>query len=88
MSATPPDTGEIDLEELAEWLVERRWFGSKTRELTRVGVIDMPLLDPGPPPAYKVRDLLDDQVYDWSIGRNYVRLAPGNRMAHVMRVER
>ncbi len=26
--------------------------------------------------------------YDWSIGRNYVRLAPGNRMAHVMRVER
>ncbi len=49
MSATPPDSGEIDLEELAEWLVERRWFGSKSRELTQVGVVDMPLLDPGPP---------------------------------------
>jgi maltokinase len=49
MSATPPDIAEIDLEELAEWLVERRWFGSKTRELTQVGVVDMPLLDPGPP---------------------------------------
>jgi maltokinase len=50
MSATPPETDGLDLEELAEWLVERRWFGSKTRELTQVGVIDMPLLDPGPPP--------------------------------------
>jgi maltokinase len=43
------DLGGIDLEALAEWLVERRWFGSKTRELTQVGVIDMPLLDPEPP---------------------------------------
>src|ERR1700761_9238386 len=48
MSATP-DIEAIDLEALAEWLVERRWFGSKTRELTQVGVVDMPLLDPGPP---------------------------------------
>ncbi|HVW45420.1 MAG TPA: phosphotransferase [Solirubrobacterales bacterium] len=48
MSATP-DTDAIDLEEMAEWLAGRRWFGSKTRELTQVGVIDMPLLDPGPP---------------------------------------
>ena len=39
-------------------------------------------------PAFKVRDLIDDQLYDWSIGRNYLRLAPGQRMAHVMRVER
>src|SRR6201989_1581348 len=49
MSVTPPDSGEIDLEELAEWLVERPRFGSKSRELTQVGVVDMPLLDPGPP---------------------------------------
>ena len=41
---------ELDLEELAEWLVERRWFGARTRELTQVGVIDMPLLDPAEPP--------------------------------------
>jgi maltokinase len=43
------DFGALDLEALAEWLVERRWFGSKSRELTQVGVIDMPLLDPEPP---------------------------------------
>ncbi len=42
----------------------------------------------GTAPSFKVRDLLDDQVYDWSIGRNYVRLAPGQRMGHLMRVER
>jgi maltokinase len=41
--------GSIDLEALAEWLVERRWFGSKSRELSQVGVIDMPLLDPAEP---------------------------------------
>ena len=41
----------------------------------------------GTAPAFKVRDLLDDQLYGWSIGRNYLRLAPGQRMAHVMRVE-
>jgi maltokinase len=46
---TAVDIDGLDLEALAEWLVERRWFGSKTRELTQVGVIDMPLLDPEPP---------------------------------------
>ena len=51
MSATPPDNGEIDLEELAEWLVERRWFGSKTRELTQVGVVDTVLEGTGFPMA-------------------------------------
>src|ERR1700744_6290510 len=44
------DVEALDLEELAEWLVDRRWFGSKARELTQVGVVDMPLLDPDPPP--------------------------------------
>jgi maltokinase len=39
----------IDLEQLADWLVERRWFASKSRELSQVGVIDMPLLDPESP---------------------------------------
>jgi starch synthase (maltosyl-transferring) len=54
---------------------------------TQEGIVNV-IAELGTPPAFKVRDLLDDQVYDWSIGRNYVRLAPGNRMAHVMRVER
>jgi predicted trehalose synthase len=35
---------ELDLEELTDWLVGRRWFASKSRELSQVGVIDMPLL--------------------------------------------
>ncbi|MCW2979325.1 MAG: alpha,4-glucan--maltose-phosphate maltosyltransferase, partial [Solirubrobacterales bacterium] len=54
---------------------------------TQEGIVNVPA-HLGTAPAFKVRDLLDDQIYDWSIGRNYVRLAPGNRMAHVMRVER
>ncbi|MFT3865669.1 MAG: hypothetical protein QM729_15485 [Solirubrobacterales bacterium] len=47
--ATGVDVDALDLEALAEWLAGRRWFGSKTRELIQVGVIDMPLLDPRPP---------------------------------------
>jgi starch synthase (maltosyl-transferring) len=53
---------------------------------TQEGIVNVPAWL-GTAPAFKVRDLLDDQLYDWSIGRNYLRLAPGNRMAHVMRVE-
>ena len=40
----------------------------------------------GLPHAFPVRDLLDDAVYEWTTGRNYLSLAPG-RMAHVLRVE-
>jgi starch synthase (maltosyl-transferring) len=53
---------------------------------TQEGIVNVPAWL-GTAPAFKVRDLLDDQLYDWSIGRNYLRLAPGQRMAHVMRVE-
>jgi starch synthase (maltosyl-transferring) len=53
---------------------------------TQEGVVNVPAWL-GTAPAFRVRDLLDDQLYDWSIGRNYLRLAPGQRMAHVMRVE-
>jgi starch synthase (maltosyl-transferring) len=38
----------------------------------------------GLPPAYPVRDLLTDTRYTWHIGRNYVRLGPGQ--SHLMRV--
>ena len=54
---------------------------------TQEGIVNVPAWL-GTPPAFRVRDLLDDQLYDWSIGRNYLRLAPGQRMAHVMKVER
>jgi starch synthase (maltosyl-transferring) len=54
---------------------------------TQEGIVNVPAWL-GTAPVFKVRDLLDDQLYDWSIGRNYLRLAPGQRMAHVMRIER
>ena len=41
----------------------------------------------GLPPAFEVEDLLDGSRFTWRIGRNYVRLAPGERMAHVLRAE-
>ncbi len=41
----------------------------------------------GLPPTFRVRDLLDDTPYTWHVGRNYVRLEPGERQAHVLRVE-
>jgi starch synthase (maltosyl-transferring) len=41
----------------------------------------------GLPPTFRVRDLLDDSVYTWHVGRNYVRLEPGTRQAHVLRAE-
>ena len=40
----------------------------------------------GLPPAFPVRDVLADETYLWHIGRNYVRLEPGQ--SHVLRVER
>jgi len=39
----------------------------------------------GLPPAYAVTELLAGERFHWRIGRNYVRLAPGQ--AHVLRVE-
>jgi starch synthase (maltosyl-transferring) len=41
----------------------------------------------GLPPTFRVRDLLDDKPYTWHVGRNYVRLEPGVRQAHVLRAE-
>ncbi|MBV9465636.1 MAG: alpha-1,4-glucan--maltose-1-phosphate maltosyltransferase [Solirubrobacterales bacterium] len=41
----------------------------------------------GLPPSFGAQDLLSDERYQWRIGPNYVRLAPGVRQAHVLRVE-
>jgi starch synthase (maltosyl-transferring) len=38
----------------------------------------------GLPPAFPVRDLLTGDTFTWHIGRNYVRLAPGQ--SHLLRV--
>jgi starch synthase (maltosyl-transferring) len=40
----------------------------------------------GTPPAFHVHDLLSDERFDWRLGRNYVRLAPGK--SHVLAVTR
>jgi starch synthase (maltosyl-transferring) len=41
----------------------------------------------GLPPTFTAHDLLTDERYLWRIGANYVRLEPGIRQAHVVRVE-
>jgi starch synthase (maltosyl-transferring) len=50
---------------------------------TQVGVCVLPV-STGLPPAYPVRDLLADERWTWRIGRNYVRLGPGQ--SHVLRI--
>jgi starch synthase (maltosyl-transferring) len=47
------------------------------------GVCILPV-STGLPPAYRVRDLLGDQEWTWTIGRNYVRLPPGK--SHILAV--
>jgi starch synthase (maltosyl-transferring) len=40
----------------------------------------------GLPPAFGVEDLLTSDRYRWGIGRNFVRLDPHDRVAHLLRV--
>jgi starch synthase (maltosyl-transferring) len=42
----------------------------------------------GLPPAFPVVDLLSGDRWDWRVGRNYVRLDPAQRAAHVLTVAR
>jgi starch synthase (maltosyl-transferring) len=41
----------------------------------------------GVAPSFTVRDLLTDEEFHWRIGPNYVRLEPGARQAHLLRVD-
>jgi starch synthase (maltosyl-transferring) len=50
------------------------------------GVVVVPQ-ELGLPPAFAVRDLLDGAGYSWRLGRNYVRLDPGERPGHLLAVE-
>jgi starch synthase (maltosyl-transferring) len=47
------------------------------------GVCVLPV-STGLPPAYPVRDLLSDAEFTWRIGRNYVKLGPGQ--SHVLKI--
>jgi len=40
----------------------------------------------GLPPVFAVEDLLSGERFDWNLGRNYVRLDPTYRVAHVFAV--
>jgi starch synthase (maltosyl-transferring) len=50
---------------------------------TQTGVCVLPV-STGLPPVYPVHDLLSDESWTWRIGRNYVRLAPGQ--SHILRI--
>lgn len=49
------------------------------------GLVQVPY-ELGVPPAFAVEDLLDGGSYTWRLGGNYVRLDPGERAGHVLRV--
>ncbi|MEO6988168.1 MAG: maltotransferase domain-containing protein [Aquihabitans sp.] len=44
--------------------------------------------DLGLPPSFTVHDRLSGETYSWHLGRNYVKLEPGLRPAHILHVER
>ncbi|MEV4419952.1 alpha-1,4-glucan--maltose-1-phosphate maltosyltransferase [Patulibacter sp. NPDC049589] len=50
------------------------------------GLVEIPH-DLGLPGSYTVTDLLSVERFDWHQGGNYVRLVPGERAAHVLRVD-
>jgi starch synthase (maltosyl-transferring) len=50
------------------------------------GIVVIPE-DLGLPPAFGCEDLLDGARYGWRLGRNYVRLDPGERPGHLLAVE-
>jgi len=50
---------------------------------TQEGACVLPV-STGFPPAYAARDLLTDDTFTWRIGRNYVRLGPGQ--SHVLKI--
>jgi maltokinase len=43
------DIAALDEERLGEWLLGRRWFGSKARDVAHIHVLDVTALDEGPP---------------------------------------
>jgi maltokinase len=46
-----PDLARLDEQRLGEWLLGRRWFGSKAEDVSHVRVLDAMTLAGGPPPV-------------------------------------
>jgi trehalose synthase-fused probable maltokinase len=44
-----PDLAQLDEQRMAEWLLTRRWFGSKAEDLSHITVLDSVTLYVGPP---------------------------------------
>ena len=55
--------------------------------IAQEGMVTLPA-SLGLAPTFTLHDELSGESYRWHIGQNFVRLAPGWRMAHVMTVER
>jgi maltokinase len=43
------DLAALDEQKLADWLLERRWFGSKARDVASIHVLDVVAIHDGPP---------------------------------------
>jgi maltokinase len=43
------DLAALDEQKLADWLLDRRWFGSKAREVASIHVLDVVAIHDGPP---------------------------------------
>jgi maltokinase len=43
------DLAALDEDRLAEWLLDRRWFGSKARDVAQIHVLDVVAIPGGPP---------------------------------------
>jgi maltokinase len=43
------DLAALDEQKLADWLLERRWFGSKARDVASIHVLDVVGIHEGPP---------------------------------------
>ena len=46
---TSEGPGAIPSEEMAAWVVAQRWFGAKSREFAQFNVLDLVILEAGPP---------------------------------------
>ena len=43
------DLAALDEGKLADWLLDRRWFGSKARDVASIHVLDVVAIHDGPP---------------------------------------
>src|SRR3954470_17278401 len=57
------DLAALDEQKLADWLLDRRWFGSKAREVASIHVLDVVALNPSPPTPPALSSVLVEARY-------------------------